>query len=103
VTHHKTMMRLLAQPGLSSKSVSKVSKHLSYFKMNSAWHLLRSNDDTGDARNLYSEAILLYPKNLFHGKRLLGLMLCYIPATLVKFLNNLTNALFKKDPYIGLD
>jgi len=30
-------------------------------------------------------------------------MLCYIPATLVKFLNNLTNALFKKDPYIGLD
>jgi glycosyltransferase involved in cell wall biosynthesis len=94
--HHVQLTRLLKHPDFPSRFKLNVEKNLSYFKMNVAWHFIRSNDDFVFAKELYKEGIAWYPKNLFQPKKLIGYILCHCPKLLIRFINALLNMLTGK-------
>jgi glycosyltransferase involved in cell wall biosynthesis len=100
--HHLQITRLMDHPHFPLTCKSKAKKNLSYFKINVAWHLLRSSDDLQYARELYLEGVGWFPKNLLNPKRLLGLTLCFLPLFFIKAINTLINTITRKEPYIGL-
>ena len=101
--HNKLMTRLIHHKEVRSESIQHIQKHSSYFKMNTAWHILRTNDDLIYARDLYLQALKLYPKNLLNFKRLLGFILSFCPSLLVRFFNRGALLFFKKQHFYGIE
>ena len=101
--HNKLMTRLIHHKEVQSESIPHIQKHSSYFKMNTAWHILRTNDDLIYARDLYLQALKLYPKNLLNFKRLLGFILSFCPSLLVRLFNRGAFLFLKKQHFHGID
>jgi glycosyltransferase involved in cell wall biosynthesis len=101
--HNKLMTRLIHHKEVHSESIPHIQKHSSYFKMNTAWHILRTNDDLIYARDLYLQALKLYPKNLLNFKRLLGFILSFCPSLLVRFFNRGALLFLRKQHFYGIE
>mgnify|MGYP005989123035 CR=1 FL=1 len=101
-THNVLMTKLIHHKEVPTESIPHIHKHLSYFKMNTAWHILRTNDDLSYARNLYFQAIRVYPKNLINFKQLLGLFLSFCPSFLVRIFNQISFLFFNKKHFHGI-
>jgi glycosyltransferase involved in cell wall biosynthesis len=102
-THNALMTKLIHHKEVRSESIPVIQKHSSYFKMNVAWHILRSNDDLIYARDLYLQALKLYPKNLLNFKQFVGFILSFCPSLLVRFFNRGALLFFKKKHFYGIE
>ena len=101
--HHVFMTKLIHHKEVRSESIPYIQKHLSYFKMNAAWHLLRTNDDLNYARDLYLQALKLYPKNLLHFKQFAGFILSFCPSIFIRFFNRGAFLFSKKRHFYGIE
>ena len=101
--HNHLIKRILGHKELPKDAIPHIQKHSSYFKMNTAWHILRTNDDLNHARDLYLQALKLYPKNLLHFKQFVGFILSFCPSIFIRFFNSGAFLFSKKRHFYGIE